>query len=128
MKYRDRYGALNVGGKIRKVHRVAWEAFRGAIPSGLCVLHRCDNPACFNPDHLFLGTQQENIADMHAKGRNRPGICQGEKRSARLRNIDIHFMRYLAAKGVVQRRIAEMYRISFQHCNDIIQRQRWAHI
>lgn len=59
-------------GKVTGAHRVAWEAANGPIPSGLFVLHRCDNPPCFNPDHLFLGTDADNKADMYAKGR---GSC-----------------------------------------------------
>lgn len=52
-------------------HRVSFRALVGEIPDGLFVLHKCDNRACFNPEHLFLGTQQDNITDMHQKGRNR---------------------------------------------------------
>jgi len=55
--------------KVRGAHRVAWELMNGAIPNGLSVLHQCDTPACVNPEHLFLGTQQDNVADMVAKGR-----------------------------------------------------------
>lgn len=50
-------------------HRLAWQLANGPIPDGMRVLHHCDNPACVRPDHLFLGTQLDNIADMKAKGR-----------------------------------------------------------
>jgi hypothetical protein len=65
------YGQVTFNGRPgRKAHRVAWELTRGKIPGDLCVLHRCDNTACINPDHLFLGTQLDNIQDMNAKGRH----------------------------------------------------------
>jgi hypothetical protein len=60
------YGAISIS-----AHRLAWEMAHGPIPEGMQVLHRCDEPRCCNPDHLFLGTASENMADMRAKGRVR---------------------------------------------------------
>jgi hypothetical protein len=64
------YGVKNIGNnKIRRVHRLEWERHNGPIPAGMFVCHACDNPPCYNIDHLFLGTPSDNTADMHAKGR-----------------------------------------------------------
>ena len=57
---------------VVRAHRFAWEVSRGPIPNGAMVLHRCDNPACCNPAHLFLGTARDNTDDMVAKGRMVP--------------------------------------------------------
>lgn len=81
------YGAFSPAGatfKVRGVvyaHRFAYEHFVGPVPAGLCVLHRCDTPPCVNPDHLFLGTQLENVRDMMAKGRDRFGFGGGHLHS-----------------------------------------------
>ena len=64
------YGVINIGaGKNKLAHRLAWELTQGPIPSGIDVLHHCDNPPCVNPAHLFLGTQLDNVHDMYAKSR-----------------------------------------------------------
>lgn len=68
------YPEIGIGGRLRGVHRVAYERFCGPIPAGVFVLHSCDNRRCWKPDHLFLGSQADNIADMIAKGRQHGGV------------------------------------------------------
>ena len=63
------YGSLNAAGFRGKAHRAAYKAFVADIPDGMHVLHKCDTPACVNPDHLFVGTHSDNMQDKHAKGR-----------------------------------------------------------
>jgi hypothetical protein len=65
------YGRMTVDGRMTNAHRVAYELFIGPIPPGLIVCHRCDNPPCCNPEHLFTGTWQDNTNDAMAKGRTR---------------------------------------------------------
>lgn len=60
-------------------HRLSWELHNGPIPDGLFVLHRCDNPLCVRPDHLFLGTKQDNALDCARKGRNGPAKLTAAK-------------------------------------------------
>jgi len=67
------YGRIWVNGKPQNAHRTAYELFIGPIPKGKCILHHCDNPACVNPRHLFLGTQMENITDKTIKNRQTRG-------------------------------------------------------
>lgn len=67
------YGQIGIQGKNRKVSRVAYETWVGAIPDGLWILHHCDNRLCFNPDHLFLGTHRDNMDDAVRKGRMNVG-------------------------------------------------------
>jgi HNH endonuclease len=78
------YGVILFNKKYSPTHRVAWKLYCGSIPKGLFVLHRCDNRACVNPEHLFLGTQKDNIRDGIAKGRI---TKESGGRFASLRNV-----------------------------------------
>ena len=93
------YGQIGSSGKPRtmlKAHRVSWEFAYGAIPDGLSVLHRCDTPACVRPEHLFLGTQQDNVADMNAKGRNR---FQRQNPALKLSEEQVRAIRHRRSRG-----------------------------
>ncbi len=68
-KRSDRYGRMQIDGLITYAHRIAYALAFGPIPADLFVCHHCDNPQCVRPDHLFLGTQADNVKDMWAKGR-----------------------------------------------------------
>ena len=117
-------------GKLVVASRVAWELAHGPIPAGLFVLHRCDNPLCMNPDHLFLGTQQDNVADMVQKGRLKPYSACGENHHhAKFTDADVRSIRSdYRAGGVSQRELARRYNASQGAISDIVLGRRWAHV
>ena len=108
-------------------HRVTWAITFGPIPDGLQVLHHCDNPACVRPDHLFLGTQSDNVRDMVQKNRaNRP-YGPRHFRTA-LTEDQVRAMRAEWATGITQNQLARKYGISTSGIHGILHRRVWRHI
>lgn len=105
------YGMIKRKGRKVVMHRFSWELHKGKIPKGLFVLHKCDNPPCVNPDHLFLGTQKDNMQDMFKKGR--ANHKSGEKAPhSKLKDVQINKIRELWKTGkYVQREIAKVFSI-----------------
>lgn len=130
-RHRFGYGVVGVGSATDGTrgtdvaHRVAWQVTNGHIPAGACVLHRCDNPPCCNPAHLFLGTQRDNFAYMVSKGRVRRGERTG---TAKLTEDDVVDIRSVYAFGGTQKDIASVYRIARQTVSRVVLRQTWRHL
>lgn len=107
------------------VHRAVYEAIYGPIPDGLVVCHRCDNPPCYRPDHLFLGTQADNVADKIAKGREARGEQVG---SAKLTAADVRTIRERVARGDRVVEIAATYNVDRDNIYRIARRETWRHV
>lgn len=106
-------------------HRLAWELTQGSVPSGLKVLHRCDNRPCCNPNHLFVGTQAVNVEDMVAKGRQQRG--EGHYRSS-LTASDVVRIRSLHADRIPMSAIAKAYEVGKKTIEAIVYRKTWKHV
>ena len=120
------YGAFNVAKTPIYAHRLCWTLTRDAIPSGLEVLHHCDNPPCVNPDHLFLGTHADNMADMASKERKQWGEAHYK---AKFTETTVKEVRKLYAQGgITQRAIAARYGVCQQAISRIIVRKTWDHL
>ena len=107
----DRYARIWHNGKHMLAHRYAWKIAFGEIPDDTCVLHHCDNPKCVNPDHLFLGTNQENVDDKMKK--NRHGCSGGSRNSnAKLNISQVTKIKELLIGHIPQRKIAAIFHVS----------------
>lgn len=121
------YGLVwqNEGKTWRVAHRVMWELKRGAIPEGLQVLHRCDNPRCVNPAHLFLGSIRDNMLDRHAKRRDARGIRHGR---AKLTEAQVREIRVRGTEGWKAHRLAPGYGVTPAVVFNILRGKTWRHV
>lgn len=150
------YGRLTYHGRTTAAHRLAYAFAHGPIPEGLFICHRCDNPPCCNPAHLFLGTVADNNADMRAKGRHRTGdqhplrlhpecCARGDRSGARthperlrrgsaagpakLTDDQVRAIRTRWEQGgISQRVLGRAYGVSPSHISGIVHRRFWTHI
>lgn len=135
------YGVFHLSRRIQvRAHRMAWVFNYGAIPEGLFACHRCDNPKCVRPDHLFLGTPLDNMRDMWAKGRGACGLRQGaythpesvrkglQMSWAILTPEIVMASREAFANGTRITELAAMYQVPYGCLYRAVSRRTWKHI
>lgn len=124
------YASLRIAGRQLSAHRVAWALAHGYWPaSTLCVCHKCDTPACVNPEHLFLGTSADNTQDMIAKGRSRAMGLPGERnKSAKLTAQQVRMLRAQRSEGATYVELGRRFGIGKSQAQNICARRKWAHI
>ena len=119
---KDGYGIFYKDGGDFRAHRAAYEIGHGVAPGDMCVCHRCDNPRCVNPEHMFLGTSETNTADRNAKGRQARGVRQ------HLAKLDDRAVVAIRASAARQVDLAAHYGVSQAAISFIKLRQTWKHV
>jgi hypothetical protein len=134
------YGQIRYEKRLRRATHIAWELTNGAIPVDTLLCHRCDNPACVRPDHLFLGTYAENAADMLTKGRQAIGDASSarlypERRprgtnhpKAKFTDDQVREIRRRSAAGESQRQLARAYSVGKNTIQCIVEGVTWRHV
>ncbi len=127
--YKNRgYGRINAerppNKKIR-AHRLAYELFVGPIPKGMDVLHKCDNPSCVNPNHLFLGTHADNMTDRNLKGRQAFGERHGRAKLTLRQVKEIRRLYKPRSCEFGSGALSERYGVSHTTILDIVKREKW---
>ncbi len=123
-KTHNGYGAIQVDGKKRGAHRVSFELYVSPIPAGMFVCHTCDNKACVNPEHLFIGSPKDNIRDMFNKGRENKA-CGEAVAGAKLTAEDVRWIRQL---GAPQWKIARCFGVTQPLISKIKAGHWWKHV
>lgn len=105
-------------------HRLAWTLYKMTIPEKLHVLHKCDNPGCVNPDHLFLGTNSDNMKDMVIKGREAKGEGNGKHK---LTEANVVFIRSHRAL-FTQHEFGAMFSVRYEAIGRVLRGESWKHL
>ena len=124
-KNENGYGRTCRNGKKQYAHRAAWEISFGPIPDGLKVCHKCDNPSCVNPTHLFLGTQRQNIQDASEKGRMTAGKLGERNGNHKLTASEVIVIRQIGGTTI---EISKMFGVTQGRISRIRNRKEWKHI
>ena len=119
------YGQIVVDGQVVYVHRLMWMIGNGDIPDGMYVCHTCDNPPCFRPAHLFLGTNSDNQRDALAKGRRPIGE---QHHAAKLTADDVASIRSAVASGANQRELGAIYGVTQSVISRVASGESWGHV
>lgn len=123
------YGSLKVDGRKTFAHRYSWALVNGPVPPGLCVLHRCDRPLCVNPEHLFLGSNQDNVDDRTAKGRSAGNKTNHHAGASHYKTtLSESDVRRIRADSRAHNLIARDYKISNPAVSAIKSRRTWRHV
>lgn len=135
------YIILYSNGKRKYAHRLSYELKFGEIPKGLYVCHKCDNPPCHRPSHLFLGTQKDNIADMVKKGRSAYGDKNGSRKhpermprginhvNSKLNPSKIRRIRKMWSDGKLRMKdIGKIFKVDAVSIFNVIHKKTWSHV
>jgi hypothetical protein len=127
-KQKTGYGRFKINGILQSAHRVSWELKYGLITKDKWVLHRCDNPSCVRPDHLFLGDRSDNMLDAQQKGRLKHLIPTNIAREAKLTEDDVRTVRRLRQDGKLVKEIAIMFNVKRHTISRICNGKSWKHV
>jgi len=141
------YGAFSVDNRNRRAHRWIYEQTAGPIPAGHFVCHRCDNRKCVRPEHLFVGTHQDNMRDMVEKGRHwsrlqhhreksvalgkalRAHTPRGERvAGAKLTENDVIVLRFMSAFGLGEKRLGRIFGLAHSAAAHVAEGRTWKHV
>ena len=123
----DGYGQFRYKDRMVNAHRISWKLSGNSISNGEVICHKCDNPSCVNPKHLFSGTQTDNIKDMDNKGRRGSAIGEKSGRS-KLTEKEVLEIRKLRKQGYKLKEISKKFNVSLYTIYDISNRRTWRHI